>query len=153
MLQKYSYEDLVFLPDSIGDKVVYEITLDEYDWVNEQLNGLFRTADQDIAFLIDYLGTASSTVYLKIRDRQGHMRVLEGDFDSNIYITYMTKLLELKISNLKAFNANNPGDRIVIDFYNEIVNHVNVRDEIFNEFRLEKWAYDLSILNVSDDKE
>ncbi|MDQ0223598.1 hypothetical protein [Streptococcus moroccensis] len=147
MLQQYQYEELVALPESMGNMVVYEIRLDEYDWVNERLNGLFRIENQDVAFMIDYLGLTFVTIYLKIRDDHGNTVFLEGEFDVNLFVYYMTKLLELKISNLTVDGPRSSGEEMVIAFYNDVIKQVRLKDEVSDEHQLEGWTYDLPMLS------
>lgn len=120
MLKEIKAEDLLFSNEIEDDRTNTYLTLNDYDWMDYQLQTRFRTEEQGTLHVVfEYYGFNTSDMKVE-QILNNETKEYNFRYSSDIYVKYLTKYLEKHIQSWNSKYAFN-GEEEVIDFFNEVL--------------------------------
>ncbi len=116
-LKTLSIKDIVIDNNSHMDRVFTKLILDDYDWMNYQLDVQIPTAFDIINISFRYYGCVTSTMHLKYKDMERDI-----DFDADIFIKHLNIYMQHHMQQWNSEDKAFYGEKEVLDFYNEVIN-------------------------------
>ena len=127
-LSKIQSEDLLFTYELMDDRVNTYLKLDDFDWMNYELETKFRTEEMGELFVtFQYFGMVTSTMEV-LQELNGSRRRWLYEYSTDIFQKYITRYLAKHIIAWEEEIAFY-GEDEVIDFYNEVLDEGVIIEE------------------------
>ena len=116
-LKKLSVKDVV-VDDNI-DRIYTTLILDDYDWMNYQLDIKIPTAYDIINISFQFYGTVTSTMNIQYKDLERNV-----EFDTDIFIKHLKIYMQHHMQQWETEGTVFYGEKEALDFFNEVIDSI-----------------------------